>query len=186
MNISAIFLHLILVTEHIVRFQALPICKSWRNYNSSCEKLALKTPRKDVRLSLGEVQEHLAEQSIYPGKPRSSPVMYIVSVDRFMNKTQTVGRAKQVTKSVDNFLVVVGSHDSHNDGHWPDHARTLVRTTDGVEDRSVCVVWVGGAEDVLPSVLVSVAETGAVFVSKMGDTEQRRDVGVILDKVSEL
>lgn len=105
-------------------------------------------------------------------------------VDRLVDEAKAVGRLEQASNAIDDLIVIFRRQDAHDDRHGPYHARALVRAADRGERRTMSVVGVGRAEDVFASVLVCVAQSGLVLVTKMGDTEKRGDIGIILGFVS--
>ena len=53
-------------------------------------RVRLAVLENQVRLALREVEEHLGEVAVRPGKPRAGPVGHVVYRDRLVNEAQAV------------------------------------------------------------------------------------------------
>ena len=86
---------------------------------------------------------HFAEQGVYPGKPGTGEVLWIVFVERFVHETGFAVGIAQHFYAVTYLFVVVGRVATHDNTHRPNKVETDVRATDTFAGFPFEEVWVG-------------------------------------------
>lgn len=107
----------------------------------------------------------------------------IERVNALVYQTQAIGAVQKLARRLDNLVVVVGCHNSHNACHRPSHARTGMWATYSVDHRASHEVRIPVllvlTEDPGPCALVD--RVGFIKIPVQRGRKQRRDVGVVHD-----